>query len=111
MGSGFVGFRELRPASGIRHRWGLACTCLAGNLVVGRAAIRVSAVHEAIHTEADTLTALHQAIRDAEHCHLFANQFEEGQAPPLIPASSRFIRNASPREPMILKRIIREINH
>jgi len=39
---------------------------------------RASAVGQAIHTEADTLTQLHQEIRDAVHCH-----FEQGQAPPL----------------------------
>ena len=38
-----------------------------------------SAVGQAIHTEADSLNALHQEIRDAVHGH-----FDEGQAPPLI---------------------------
>lgn len=40
---------------------------------------RASAVGQAIHTEADSLKALHREIRDAVHCH-----FEDGQAPPLI---------------------------
>ena len=45
---------------------------------------RADAVGQAIHTEADTLAALHQEIRDAVHCHFCDDQFEEGQAPPLI---------------------------
>jgi hypothetical protein len=40
---------------------------------------RASAVGQSIHTEAETLEALHSEIRDAVHCH-----FDEGQAPPLI---------------------------
>ena len=40
---------------------------------------RASAAGAAIHTEADTLEALHQEIRDAVVCH-----FDPGQAPPLI---------------------------
>lgn len=37
------------------------------------------ALGESIFTEADTLLQLHDAVRDAVHCH-----FEEGKAPKLI---------------------------
>lgn len=37
------------------------------------------ALGESIFTEADTLADLHQAVRDAVHCH-----FEPGAAPKLI---------------------------
>jgi hypothetical protein len=37
------------------------------------------ALGESIFTEADTLPQLHDAVRDAVHCH-----FEEGKAPKLI---------------------------
>jgi len=37
------------------------------------------ALGESIFTEADTLPHLHDAVRDAVHCH-----FEEGKAPKLI---------------------------
>lgn len=40
---------------------------------------RASALGQSIHTEAETLEALHSEIRDVVHCH-----FDEGQAPPLI---------------------------
>ncbi len=37
------------------------------------------ALGESIFTEADDLVQLHEAVRDAVHCH-----FEEGQGPKLI---------------------------
>lgn len=37
------------------------------------------ALGESIFTEADTVEALHTAVRDAVHCH-----FDEGQSPKVI---------------------------